>query len=205
MEDTNKGLSLIRGGYQIPSPQSERITSFWSRSAQHLKRVRSEEEKRRRHLFGDQGARFSSRTLASGSNGIMGALTTVIDKDNLIVDMSIEELKQKAKKTSKSHGFRASKPSKESQRKKPKGKGWQFVITEDGRLAWIRLRKLTCRECLRLMDVDEDKIDVMLTCGISDSQLYKMAGNSIVVACMEGIFRNLFSNETQDREQLTLF
>jgi site-specific DNA-cytosine methylase len=56
------------------------------------------------------------------------------------------------------------------------------------------------------MDVDEPKIDVMLSAGISDSQLYKMAGNSIVVACMEGIFRNLFDEEEQEEVgQLTLF
>ena len=56
------------------------------------------------------------------------------------------------------------------------------------------------------MDVDEDKIDKLLNAGISDSQLYKMAGNSIVVACMEGIFYNLFSAEEQEPiGQLTLF
>lgn len=123
-----------------------------------------------------------------------------------IADMSIQELQKKAKKTTKGLGLRAGKPSDKSLANKPKGKGWQFVITEDGRLAWVRLRKLTCRECFRLMNVDEDKIDRLLTAGISDSQLYKMAGNSIVVACMEGIFRNLFSAEEQEQEgQLTLF
>lgn len=65
------------------------------------------------------------------------------------------------------------------------------------------IRKLTPRECLRLMDVNEADIDKMASAGISNSQLYKMAGNSIVVACMEGIFYNLFSNAQQ--EQTTLF
>ena len=204
MEDTDKDLNRIWGGYQTPSPQSERITSFWSRSAQHLKRVRSEEEKRRRHPYGDKGARFSSRILAAGSNGIMGAITTVTDKDNLIIEMSIEELQKEAKKKSKALGFRSTKPSKKSLAMRPHGKGWQFVMTEDGRLAWIRLRKLTPRECFRLMDVDEDKIDKLLNAGISDSQCYKLAGNSIVVACMEGIFLNLFS-EQETEQQLTLF
>jgi site-specific DNA-cytosine methylase len=120
--------------------------------------------------------------------------------------MSIEELQKKARKTTKGLGFRSTKPSKKSLSRRPKGKGWQFVITEDGRLAWIRLRKLTPRECGRLMDVDEDKLDRLLNSGISDSQLYKMFGNSIVVACMEGIFRNLFDEEEQEPEgQLTLF
>lgn len=65
------------------------------------------------------------------------------------------------------------------------------------------IRKLTERECFRLMDVDESDIDKIQDSGVSRSQQYKMAGNSIVVACMEGIFFNLFSNEQQ--EQLTLF
>lgn len=130
--------------------------------------------------------------MVPGKDGVMGAITTVIEKDNLIMEAMIQnnEVVLKKERTSKT---------------RPKGKGWEYVQFEDGRRGWVRLRKLTCRECLRLMDVDEDKINVMLTCGISDSQLYKMAGNSIVVACMEGIFRNLFSNEAPVQEQLTLF
>ena len=165
--------------------------------------MRTEEEKRRRHLYGDQGAKFSSRKLVAGTNGIMGAITTVVKKDNLIVDMSIEEMKKQARKKTKGLGLRPTKPSKKSLDKRPKGKGWQFVITEDGRLAWIRLRKLTPRECFRLMDVDEDKIDVLLNSGISDSRLFQLAGNSICVCCMEGIFYNAFSDEEQ--ESFTLF
>ena len=176
---------------------------FMNADAQPIKRVRTGEEKRRRHLYGDQGAKFSSRKLVAGTNGIMGAITTVTDKDNLIVDMSIEELKKQARKKTKGLGLRPTKPSKKSLDKRPKGKGWQFVITEDGRLAWIRLRKLTPREAGRLMDVDEDKLDIMLNCGISDSQLYKLFGNSICACCMEGIFYNAFSNE--EIETLTLF
>ena len=65
------------------------------------------------------------------------------------------------------------------------------------------IRKLTERECFRLMDVNESDIDKIQDSGVSRSQQYKMAGNSIVVACMEGIFYNLFSN--QEQETLTLF
>ena len=107
------------------------------------------------------------------------------------------DLEKKMKQTRKACGFRKHQPSKRSEERRPNCKGWIFVKTEDGRLAWIRIRKLTPREVLRLMDVDEDKIDIMLNAGISDSQLYKMGGNSIVVACMEGIFFNLFSEEEE--------
>ena len=86
---------------------------------------------------------------------------------------------------------------------RPNGKGWEEVITEDGRRAWVRLRKLTPRECFRLQGVREPHIDKMLNAGISDSQLYKLAGNSICVDCMVALFRNLYFPEEQ--EKLTLF
>lgn len=77
----------------------------------------------------------------------------------------------------------------------------------------FRIRKLTPRECFRLMDVDEENIDKLLDTKnekgqqlISNSQLYKMAGNSIVVACMEHIFKSLLIEpETQGVKEQTLF
>mgnify|MGYP006367388945 CR=1 FL=1 len=39
------------------------------------------------------------------------------------------------------------------------------------------IRRLTPRECFRLQSFPEDKIEILLNSGISDSQLYKMAGN----------------------------
>ena len=53
-----------------------------------------------------------------------------------------------------------------------------------------RIRKLTPKECWNLMDFDADAFDKVRPY-ISDSALYKQAGNSIVVACMEHIFNNL--------------
>lgn len=40
-----------------------------------------------------------------------------------------------------------------------------------------RLRKLTPRECFRLQTVPEHYIDKILDCGVSNTQLYKIAGN----------------------------
>ena len=62
-----------------------------------------------------------------------------------------------------------------------------------------RIRKLTPRECFRLMgftDADFDKIK-----GISNTQLYKMAGNSIVVNVLEAIFKQLFKENHKDENQ----
>lgn len=68
-----------------------------------------------------------------------------------------------------------------------------------------RIRKLTPRECLRLMDVDDADIDKLMAAGISNTQLYKMAGNSIVVSCLYHIFRKLFIDTSCESEQLSLF
>lgn len=57
----------------------------------------------------------------------------------------------------------------------------------------LRIRKLTPKECWRLMGFDdEDFIKAKKVC--SDTQLYKQAGNSIVVNVLEGIIYNLFND-----------
>lgn len=59
----------------------------------------------------------------------------------------------------------------------------------------VRIRKLTPTECLRLMGVDDGSINKMKESGLSNSALYKLAGNSIVTNCLEGIFTNMFKSE----------
>lgn len=67
-----------------------------------------------------------------------------------------------------------------------------------------RIRKLTPRECFRLMGVKDEQFNRLH--GISNSQLYKLAGNSIVVDVLEAIFKNLLMPETTDTKgQLSLF
>ena len=55
----------------------------------------------------------------------------------------------------------------------------------------LRIRKLTPKECFRLMGFDDADIDVLIENGVSNTQLYKQAGNSIVVNVLEAIFDNL--------------
>lgn len=59
----------------------------------------------------------------------------------------------------------------------------------------IPIRKITVKECLRLMGVDENSIDKMVSSGISEAELYKLAGNSIVVNVLENIFKKMFLDE----------
>jgi site-specific DNA-cytosine methylase len=73
----------------------------------------------------------------------------------------------------------------------------------------FRIRKLTPRECFRLMGVDDKDIDRIQAAGISNSAQYKLAGNSIVVDVLFHIFRKMFIETEQDFNgeptQLTLF
>ncbi len=87
----------------------------------------------------------------------------------------------------------------QAKQERPKGRGW---VWDEEKGEWFRVRKLTPRECFRLMDVDEPDIDKLLNAGISDSQLYKLAGNSIVVAPLAAIFKNLFYPEEDFRTTL---
>ncbi|MGL4646038.1 MAG: DNA cytosine methyltransferase [Cetobacterium somerae] len=54
----------------------------------------------------------------------------------------------------------------------------------------FKIRKLTPRECWRLMGWKDEEFDKVQ--GISNSQLYKQAGNGIVVTVLEKIFKNMF-------------
>ena len=82
----------------------------------------------------------------------------------------------------------------------PKRGQTEMDVRED-----FRIRKLTPRECFRLMDVDDKDIDTIQAAGISDSQQYKLAGNSIVVNVLTEIFRKLLVDTQNDDRQLRMF
>lgn len=64
-----------------------------------------------------------------------------------------------------------------------------------GVLDGTRIRKLTPKECWRLMGFDDESFDKAAKVN-SNSQLYKQAGNSIVVNVLEAILRNLLYGKT---------
>lgn len=55
----------------------------------------------------------------------------------------------------------------------------------------IRIRRLTPKECWRLMGFTDDDYDRASKVN-SNTQLYKQAGNSICVPCLESVFRSVF-------------
>nr|DAR44076.1 MAG TPA: Cytosine specific methyltransferase [Caudoviricetes sp.] len=56
----------------------------------------------------------------------------------------------------------------------------------------LRVRKLTPKECFRLMGFSDENFNAAHNAGISNSQLYKQAGNSIVVDVLYYIFVELY-------------
>lgn len=88
----------------------------------------------------------------------------------------------------------------------------------------IRIRKMTPKEALRLMDFSEESINKIMNAEIKTTlkngtvkvkkmpktQIYKQAGNSIVCNCIYHIGRTLWipnqkENETRTTGQLSLF
>lgn len=62
---------------------------------------------------------------------------------------------------------------------------WDLVAVDD------RVRRLTPLECWKLMGFDDEDFYKAKNSGVSDTQLYKQAGNSIVVDVLAKIFENL--------------
>lgn len=81
----------------------------------------------------------------------------------------------------------------------------QDALGATGATDGFRIRKLTPRECFRLMGVSDADIDKIQAAGISKSQQYKMAGNSIVVNCLAAIFRQLFIGNFNKVVQTEIF
>lgn len=87
------------------------------------------------------------------------------------------------------------------------GKGCAQTLTTSCNQAVIepeaksfRVRKLTPKECYRLMGFTDEQFDRSQTFS-SDSQLYKQAGNSIVVDVLYYIFGKLFEVDIETRKE----
>lgn len=129
------------------------------------------------------------------TDGVSNTLTTV-QKDNYVVDVERIPLKFLNRNGKKTDGL------------------YSFCIdtAQTGGVKEIynnsyRIRKLTPRECWRLMTFTDVEFDCAKLSGVSDSQLYKQAGNSIVVNVLSAIFENLFLKEIPksfNEEQLDL-
>ncbi len=79
---------------------------------------------------------------------------------------------------------------------RPPMKGYSKTLranaNDTGIVDGIRIRKLTPRETFRLMGFSDENFDAAQRAGISNSQLYKQAGNSIVVDVLYYIYVELY-------------
>jgi DNA (cytosine-5)-methyltransferase 1 len=69
-------------------------------------------------------------------------------------------------------------------------------VVEPG-IRW-RIRKLTEKECWRLMGFSDEDVD-RATKFVSPTHLYKQAGNSIITACLVAIFYSLLFNDNSTK------
>lgn len=64
----------------------------------------------------------------------------------------------------------------------------------------LRIRKLTPKECYRLMGFQDCDYQACKDIGMSDSAIYHIAGDSIVVSCLIALFSPLFNEPSKHRE-----
>ena len=62
------------------------------------------------------------------------------------------------------------------------------------------IRKLTPRECWRLFGRSDAEFDAVVAAGTSNTQLYKQAGNSIVVDVLEDALRDVLNDKPKSRQ-----
>lgn len=152
---------------------------------------------------------------------------TSVNKDNLLIEPNVlrAERTQQCKQLRKMNGDKGMKFNQGNKEYSPRTDGVSNTLstcTKDNMLAMpelrmedgcmvdkeghrYRIRKLTPTECFRLMDVEDEDIEKMKQAGMAKTNLYKLAGNSIVVSCMYHIFRKLFIEKECENEQLSLF
>lgn len=140
---------------------------------------------------------LTEQRLEPNIQGISNCLTSV-QKDNLV--METVKIKQATKGGSVECEvggvFDASFPNSTTRRGRVQDRGniCPTIMAQNQELCRVettyRIRKLTPRECGRLMGVSDEDISKMAEVN-SNTQLYKQFGNSIVVDVMCKMFRNL--------------
>ena len=164
--------------------------------------------------------------LEINDSGTSNTITSV-NKDNLLIEPNVlrAERTEQCKQIRKMNGDKGMKFNQGNKEYNPRTDGLSNTLStsvkdnmlavpelkmEDGCMVdkdglRYRIRKLTPTECFRLMDVEDEDIEKMKQAGIAKTNLYKLAGNSIVVSCMYHIFRKLFIEKECENEQLSLF
>lgn len=139
----------------------------------------------------------TEQRLEMNMQGTSNCLTSV-QKDNLVMEtVKIKQATKNGYAECEVGGvFDASYPESDTRRGRVQdgGNTCPTITAQNQELCHIqpnyRIRKLTPRECGRLMRVSDDDISKMAAVN-SNTQLYKQFGNSIVVDVMVAMFKNL--------------
>lgn len=67
----------------------------------------------------------------------------------------------------------------------------QLYQIKGDKIMGLAIRKLTPSECFTLMGMTNDDVEKCKAVGISDSQLYKQAGNGLVTNCVQFLMEHL--------------
>lgn len=139
----------------------------------------------------------TEQRLEPNSQGICNTLTTVL-KDNYVVEPNVLTPKRTdyGKAIRKKYESGEIKESRHNMTElQPRADGIANTLTtvqKDNLVAepTLRIRKLTPKECFRLMGFDDESFGKAEVVN-SNTQLYKQAGNSIVVDVLEQLFIRL--------------
>jgi site-specific DNA-cytosine methylase len=141
-----------------------------------------------------QESRHNMTELEPRKDDISNTLTTV-QKDNLLLENNIQKVGQISSNGSQCGTVISDNGISANLVAGTHGYANSHIATQ------YRIRKLTPRECGRLMGVSDEDIDKMAAVN-SNTQLYKQFGNSIVVDVMCAMFKNLNIKQGDSNEAL---
>lgn len=162
-------LSTMQGGNQEPKILESQIVAMRGRNPDNPsdRTVGSPTEQR----------------LEANTQGTSNCLTSV-QKDNLLLENNIQKVGQISSNSSQCGTVISNNGISANLVAGTHGYANSHIATQ------YRIRKLTPRECGRLMGVSDEDITKMAAVN-SNTQLYKQFGNSIVVDVMCAMFKNL--------------
>lgn len=173
-------LSTMQGGNQEPKILESQIVAMRGRNPDNPS---------------DRTAgSLTERRLEVNMQGTSNCLTSV-QKDNLLLENNIQKVGQISSNGSQCGTAISDNGISASLVAGTHGYANSHIATQ------YRIRKLTPRECGRLMGVSDEDIDKMAVVN-SNTQLYKQFGNSIVVDVMCAMFKNLNIKQGDSNEAL---
>ena len=140
-------------------------------------------------------SRHNMTEMRPRTDGVSNTLTTVL-KDNYVAEPTMlikNNTKQGYVEATEGDGVDLAFPSSNTRRGRVQKDLAQTLDTSDskGIVENLRIRKLTPKECWRLMGISDEDFEKAQEVN-SNTQLYKQAGNAIVVDVLEAIFANMF-------------